>query len=314
MTATLEAAAPGSAPLPPPSSSFETPRPPAAPAPRRWELDLSSMLQLVAIIILGFLLQLVFVSRVQHAAAQQQLTTQLRLTLAEGSIPVGPSDADGVLVPLGTPIAYLEIPRLDLKEVMVEGTSSSQTAQGVGHQRDTAFPGQAGNAVVMGRSGAYGGVFGGLNQLQLGDRFVVSTGQGRFTYEVSGIRNPGDPEPGAMKPTEGRMTLATAGGLPFLPDDVLRVDAKLISAAAPKSLDAIRLGSITEAEKPLGSDTSGLVGLVFLLQLAVAAGVACVWSWKKWGRWQSWLIFVPAFLSLGVLIATPLGLLLPNLL
>ncbi|MFJ3959089.1 sortase [Arthrobacter sp. NPDC090010] len=313
MTATVEAAAPENVP-PPTPSLFEAPRPKAAPAPRRWELDFSLMLQLVAIVILGFLIQLVFVSRVQHAAAQQQLTTELRLKLAEGSVPVGPSDSDGALIPLGTPIAYLEIPRLDLKEVMVEGTTSSQTAQAVGHQRDTAFPGQPGNAVVMGRNGAYGGVFGGLSRLQLGDRFVVSTGQGRFTYEVSGIRNPGDPEPGAMKPSEGRMTLATAGGLPFLPDDVLRVDAKLVSTAGAKALDAIRVGSITDAEKPLGSDTSGLVGLVFLLQLAIAAGVACVWSWKKWGRWQSWMIFIPAFLTLGLLIATPLGMLLPNLL
>ncbi|WP_394939288.1 sortase [Psychromicrobium sp. YIM B11713] len=285
-----------------------------APVTQKWQWDLGLGLRMLAIVIIGLLLNLVFVSQLQHTTSQTSLFHQLRLSLAEGSVPVGEKDSEGKWVVPGTPVALLEIPQLNLSEVIVEGTTSSQTAVGVGHRRDSVLPGQSGTAVLMGRSGAYGGVFSSLRNLKAGDRFVVTTGQGKFTYQVMGSRLPGDPLPPKLAKAEGRITLISASGPAFLPSQILRVDAKLVSEPAPRPAKTISAEALPGSEQAMAQDTSGLFGMILLLQLLTAAAAAAVWSWKRWGKWQTWLVMTPILLLLSILTGGQINMLLPNLL
>lgn len=276
----------------------------------------SKMLSMVCAIIIVLLLNLVLLSPVQHSMSQKALYDQLRVALYDRSAPVGQTlnDDPEKLVPLGTPMALLNIPDLDINEVVVEGTTSAQTMQGVGHLRNTPLPGQAGISVLMGRSGAYGGIFGQLNQLKPGMRIKVTTGQGEATFQVRAIRKAGDPTLPAPDAKEGRLTLTTAAGQPFLPSDALRVDAVLISDPFPTGPVVLSASSTPDAEKALGQDFSQLFGLVILLQLLLGACMAGAWCRSRWGKWQSWIVFVPVIGSLTVLVGNQINLLLPNLL
>jgi LPXTG-site transpeptidase (sortase) family protein len=96
-------------------------------------------------------------------------------------------------------MAVLEIPALDLHEVVFEGTTSGVLQDGPGHRRDTVFPGQEGTSVIMGRQATYGGPFGRLDVLQPGEPFTITTGQGAHTYHVTGVRREGDPQPPPLR-------------------------------------------------------------------------------------------------------------------
>ncbi|GAB4100953.1 sortase [Sinomonas halotolerans] len=299
--------------VPPPSTRPKKPsvgRAPVAP----WRMLLSMVLTMLATVITLQLINLVGVSPLLHATAQERLYEELRLSLSEGSAPLGQTTFDGALVAPGTPLALLSIPDIGVREVVVEGTASAQTMLGAGHRRDTPLPGQTGTSVLMGRSGAYGGVFRSLHDLAPGSRFTLTTGQGEAAFEVMGLRRAGDQAPPAPLPTEGRLTLITADGPAFMPEDVLRVDAKLVSKPFEKAAPVLVPGSLPGAEQAMGQDTTNLFTLVLCLQLLILVSVAAVWSWTRWGRRETWLVFVPALTAAGLITGTNVNFLLPNLL
>jgi LPXTG-site transpeptidase (sortase) family protein len=274
---------------------------------------LSYAMSLLSALVLVLLVNLTLVSQLQHYAAQHRLYDELRLSLAEGSVPIGQLDANGHLVAPGTPIALLQIPELGVKEVVVEGSTSEETKLGVGHRRDTPFPGQAGVSVLIGRKAAYGGVFGHLDRLTRGQTFTVTTGQGVSTYRVIGARGPGTRLP-TLAAGSGRLTLVTATGHPFMPSGVLRVDADLISKAFPRPPVAIGPGAIADDEQALKGDHGGLSALAWLLELLVVLGVAAVWAWKRWDVLATWVVFTPLLAVTALAAADRVCDLLPNLL
>ncbi|WP_255768155.1 sortase [Pseudarthrobacter sulfonivorans] len=281
------------------------------PSPRQKALSLA--LAMISVMLFGQLINVVIISQVQHATTQARLFEEFRTSLAEGSAPLGQTDHEGALVSPGTPLAFLAIPALGLNETVVEGTTSRELMDGVGHRRDTPLPGQSGTSVLMGRAAAYGGVFGQLSRLATGERFTVTTGLGEAEYEVTGQRRAGDPGPPLLAGYEGRLTLTTAAGHAFLPDEVLRLDAKLVSKALPKAAPVLHAASLQASELPLGSDTSDLVGLLVCLELLVLAALGAVWSWYRWGQRETWLVFLPVLGVLSVLTGQQISLLLPNL-
>lgn len=272
----------------------------------------SYMFTLLAVILLVLLANVTLVSQLQHYTAQNRLYDDLRVSLAEGSAPIGQLDINGELVEPGTPVALLEIPRIGVREVVVEGTASRQTQQGVGHRRDTPLPGQPGVSVLMGRAAGYGGVFGKLDMLGAGDSFTVTTGQGVSTYEVYGVRTATTQLP-ILEAGQGRLTLTTAAGRPFMPEGVLRVDAALVTESFPRPAVAIAPGNIEDPEEALASDPSGLFLLSWLLEALVAMSVLSVWAWKRWNHRGTWIAFTPLLTALSFACAGRICDLLPNL-
>ncbi|MHC3470127.1 sortase [Streptomyces sp. 7R007] len=268
----------------------------------------------LAALLLGITAQLLLVSGVQEHSAQHAAFDDLRNQLALGTAPVAQTDAQGRLLAPGTPVALIDVPRLGLSQVVLEGTDSSVLTGGPGHRRDTPMPGQAGTSVLMGRAAAYGGPFGRLGSLAAGDRFTVTTGQGRATYEVAGVRRAGDPAPGALAAGKGRLVLVTATGPRFMPSGVLRVDADLVSAPFQTPSAVIRAGTLPDSEEPLARPSGVPWPLVMWLQALLLAAVAAVWAWHRWGRHQTWIVCAPLVAVLGLQVATRTTELLPNLL
>jgi LPXTG-site transpeptidase (sortase) family protein len=273
----------------------------------------SQMLTVFAALTLGFLLQLTLVGGLQHDRDQAQSFRELRTELAIGTTPLGALGEDGKLLPSGTPVAILEIPRLDLKEVILEGSSSRVLMSGAGHRRDTVLPGQAGTSVVLGRHGAYGGPFGGIDRLRRGDEIIVTTGQGRHTFTVLGVRRAGDPLPPALASGQGRLNLVTSDGPTFRPTDVLRVDANLTSPAQPGGVQ-IPSRALPANEAVMAGDSGALLPLALWGPLLLAAALATVWVRHRAGRWQAWVIGLPVLALVGVTVIDTAAALLPNLL
>ena len=164
---------------------------------------------LLAVICGSLLLQLVVLSGFQERAAQQAEFDSFRSALAKGVAPVAAVDDDNKALRPGTAMAYLEIPAIGLRQVVLEGTTSGVLFDGPGHRRDSPFPGAPGTTVIMGRRATYGGPFSQIGDLKEGDAIRVTTGAGEFDYEVIGVRREGDPSPPALE----------SGSGPDAPDD-----------------------------------------------------------------------------------------------
>lgn len=275
---------------------------------------IASVLIILSILTLGFLANLLIVSQLVHARDQEVLYSDFRSELANAVAPVGQLDVSGALLAPGMPVAVLEIPDIGMKEVVVEGTTSSVTQSGPGHKRDTVLPGQAGTSVIYGRQAAFGGPFGQLEVLQPGMAIVATTGQGVAEYVVTGVRRPGDPIPPALEQGQGRLTLVTALGPRFMPTDLLRVDADLVTPAQPTPPRVLTAASLAPAEQAMAGDPAGLVPLLLWLQLLLVVAVATVWLVVRWGKWQAWLVAAPIVFFAGIMASMSALQLLPNLL
>jgi sortase A len=271
------------------------------------------VLAIVAVLSLSFLIELTLLGNLRHDRDQAQLAAEFRIELAKGIAPVGPVDEANTRLALGTPVALLEIPRLQLREVVVEGTSSGPLMSGPGHRRDTPLPGQVGTSVIVGRRATYGGPFRSIGQLRAGDEIMATTGQGKNSFAVLGVRHAGDPLPPALLRGQGRLILVTTDGPSLRPTDVLRVDTELTSAAQPRPAQ-LPAQALLAAEAAMAGDRSALLGVVGWSVLLVAAAIATVWVRFRAGLWPAWVIGVPVLITLGLLVTDEIAAMLPNLL
>jgi sortase A len=78
-------------------------------------------------------------------------------------------------------IGRLEIPRLELTAMVMEGTGHTTLRRAVGHIAGTALPGQTGNVGISGHRDTF---FRPLRKIRLGDTIAVATRNGSFDYRV----------------------------------------------------------------------------------------------------------------------------------
>jgi sortase A len=93
------------------------------------------------------------------------------------STPAVPAD-DGL-------IGRIEIPRLLLSVIVVEGVDKGTLLRAVGHIPGTALPGQPGNVGLAGHRDTF---FRSLKDVKLKDEVLISTLQGNIKYEVESLR------------------------------------------------------------------------------------------------------------------------------
>ncbi|MEU9704105.1 sortase [Streptomyces sp. NPDC047981] len=265
-------------------------------------------LAILGALLLGFVAQVGPLGHLKHERDRRVGYAEVRGSLANATTPIG-ADTEP-----GTPMALLTIPQLGVKEVVREGTSAEVLASGPGHRRDTVLPGQAGASILMGRKAGYGGPFGHLADLQGGETFTVTTGQGDHTYRVSGVRREGDPQPPALQPGTGRLTLMTATGDAYRPAGVVQVDADLISAPQPGVAPAFRFGKVPADELPLAGQPSSWLPFVLWSQALLLAAAALVWARSRVPRAHVWLVGFPVLVALALAAGDQAALLLPNLL
>ena len=112
-------------------------------------------------------------------------------TTAVGSIaptttttPAGPSAKP---IPAeGEAVARIEIPKIGLNRIVVEGAAAGDLAKGPGHFPETPLPGQLGNAAIAAHRTTHLAPFYDIDQLQPGDEIDITTLNGRYVYHVTG--------------------------------------------------------------------------------------------------------------------------------
>ena len=78
-------------------------------------------------------------------------------------------------------IGEIEVSRLGLKAIVVQGDSSKILRRAVGHIAETALPGKLGNVVLAGHRDTF---FRPLRNIRLGDAIILKTLDGDFHYQV----------------------------------------------------------------------------------------------------------------------------------
>lgn len=288
------------------------------------------LLIVAGVVILGFVAYQLWGTSIEESRQQGDLLSEYATSIGAdpeaelADVAAVPSDgepADATPAPEGPaptpspgePAGIIEIPKIDLTRMMVEGTSRADLKKGPGHYIGTPFPGQSGNVGIAGHRTTYGAPFNRIDELQPGDEIVLSTSQGRFTYEV--IAAPGSTNqawytvlPSQVEVLEdvgdNRVTLtachpkysakqriivhAVLKAEPVPPSPTDAADLASTQASVAQDFDE-GLGSTPE-ELPISLAYGGVAALVALGAWLVARNV------KQW--WAIWLVAAPILLVL----------------
>jgi len=146
-------------------------------------------LWLVGLLALSYCAFVLLGARVTQVRLSRLLEQVRRSTPA--AVPARPAQA-----PL---LARLEIPRLQLAAMILEGSDPGTLEQGVGHLPGTARPGEPGNVVLTGHRDTF---FRSLRNIRPQDLIAITTPQGIRRYRVDSVT--------VVDPSFTRVLLATA--------------------------------------------------------------------------------------------------------
>jgi LPXTG-site transpeptidase (sortase) family protein len=104
-------------------------------------------------------------------------------------------------------LTRISIPKISLEAMVVEGATSQQLTEGPGHLTETAFPGDAGNAVITGHRDTF---FRRIFELDQGDEINVQRNGRVFRYQVTGKKIVKPDDVSVLNPTnDAQLTLIT---------------------------------------------------------------------------------------------------------
>jgi sortase A len=137
-----------------------------------------------------------------------------------------------------SPIAVLDVPRLNVRSIVLEGANGEAMAFGPGHMENTPPIGTRGTAVVAAHRDTQ---FRYLRQVKEGDRIVVETAEGRSVFRVAEMRvvraDASGLDPADEGPTGARLALVTC--YPF--DGVLRGPLRYVVVADRENIETAAL-------------------------------------------------------------------------
>lgn len=250
---------------------------------------------LAAVVIVPFLIGPTTSQRDQNVLADELAIRFTQAASAAGTDDLSPLPLQAFAQ--GSPVAVIEIPKLGIQSVVIEGSSSRDTARAIGHLFGSSGPGQEGNAVLVGRSAAFGADFKGLKSLVDGDKISISTIQGKSEYVVNSALE--IPEGGPLAATsDNRLTLVT--GDPILTSSsMLAVTASIVgSPFIPYPQNPGWL-----ATHPLGDEGFPVAQLILLLGFIALVGIGFRISLLYFSKITVYSIFFPIFLAQSILTA-----------
>ena len=119
---------------------------------------------------------------------------------------VSPTQTPQPLVEGGV-IGEIQVPRLHLKAIVVQGSSNTILRRAVGHIPETSLPGEQGNVALAGHRDTF---FRPLRSIRLGDAITFKTPDGAFQYVVESTAVVAASEVGVLASSDGRtLTLIT---------------------------------------------------------------------------------------------------------
>ncbi len=131
-------------------------------------------------------------------------------------------------------IGRIEIPRLLLSAVVVDGIDKTALRRAVGHIPGTALPGQAGNVGVAGHRDTF---FRGLKDLRAKDEIQFSTLSGDFKYVVESLIIVEPDNVGVLAPSsENMLTLVTCYPFSYIGTAPRRFVVRARKVSAPRSI------------------------------------------------------------------------------
>jgi sortase A len=274
-----------------------------APAGVRLSIDLPNLngaafaragikvLIVVPMAILLFAAFLFGASNLEQARSQHMLLTEFATRLPTGTV-----DQLAAPIPLGSPVALIEIPSLSLRQVVIEGASPDNLKSGPGHLPVSSLPGEVGNVVILGRLAGFGGPFRGLAGLHVSDKIVMTTGQGAFAYDVTGVTQAPRQQTSFFQPTvDSTLTLVTsASDSPW--SDRIAVTAKL--EGAPLGIPSRPISVIGDSALGTGGDPVGYPLAFVWGMLLVAAIVGARRLYRRWTSLAAYLVSAPVILLL----------------
>jgi|SRR5581483_1620314 len=133
--------------------------------------------------------------------SQQKLETEWEQQAASVVTPGhAPISADHMLT-------RVIVPKINLDAIVVEGASRKDLSDGPGHMKQTATPGEVGNAVITGHRDTF---FRHIYELVKGDQIQIRRNGRVFTYQVTGKRIVMPEDLSVIKPTtDPQLTLIT---------------------------------------------------------------------------------------------------------
>lgn len=83
----------------------------------------------------------------------------------------------------------IEIPKINLRLPILEGTSQASLKKAAGHLTGTNLPGEVGNAAIAAHRGhRYGRLFNRLDELEIGDSIIIQSNNSTYQYTVYEIK------------------------------------------------------------------------------------------------------------------------------
>jgi sortase A len=210
----------------------------------------------------------------------------------------------------GSGEGLVDIPKIGVHQVFVEGTATGDLRRGPGHYSGTPLPGQAGNVALAGHRTTYGAPFNKLDDLRPGDRIVVTASWGTFWYDVRRTFVVKPTDVWVIAPTPGSQLTLTTCTPRFSASRRLIVQASLVGSpvAAP----------VTQALQPISSAPNassedwiplGAWGLV----VAVVGVGAYVMAERRRRSWPVYLLSAPPLLIALFLLFSAASALLPDM-
>jgi sortase A len=222
-------------------------------------------------------------------------------------VPTSTTVPDAILH--GDAVAVINIPKIGLDEVVVQGVGVEELKKGVGHYPDTKMPGEAGNAALAGHRTTYGHPFNKIDDLENGDEIRVTTLKGTFVYTVFEKKVVSPETISVLDDTpDNRLTLTTCHPK-YSAESRLIVVAHLQGAAIdtppppPPGTTATTTPS-RSTELAAGLDRPGLSGAGAANRPAVAWAIIAgsiwlaAWAVGRWSgrRWTAYIVGTPIFL------------------
>ncbi|GAA0398476.1 hypothetical protein Acor_34280 [Acrocarpospora corrugata] len=274
-----------------------------------------SAITIMGVLLIAFSVYASWFGHLMYERNQRIMLDQLNEDFtAAATIAAAPQATDkdlSALPPRGKPIALLEIEKLGLREVVVQGTGTAELQKAVGHYRPAPMPGQSGNAVLAGHRNLYGSPFSRLAEMTPGDKIVATTQEGRFTFTVELVEEAGTGKDDFLgqETFVNRLTLLTTaadGGQGGRLAVVSRLDGQ------PASLKTADPSQPKSDELGLGRDgTAWWPAIGWGLALfALLAGT--IQLYRRWRRTATYLITTPPLLAAGLLWFEALARLIPS--
>ena len=114
----------------------------------------------------------------------------------------------------GEVIGEIQVPRLGLDAMVMQGDSASNLQRAVGHISSSALPGEGGNVALAGHRDTF---FRPLREIRTGDEIRFRVAGGTFEYRVESIEIVGPRDTKVLEPSSGRdLTLITCFPFSFV--------------------------------------------------------------------------------------------------